>query len=140
MDHISFSSGRLGFSSLDPADTFYRFQHFLRELHGWRESLTQARAGEIFWRTLIANIVYEQREASSEVGEWFLAYMGLMEWHAAVRSGETCIPILIGRYIKEREAKLCGYAAMDLSLLLISSKMEACQILYYGLLIIETLV
>lgn len=92
IDHISFSSGRLGFSP-NPADTFYQFQYLLRELHSWRESLTQPRADEVLWRTLVANIVYEQREASSEVGEWFSAYMGLIKWHAAVRSGETCIPI-----------------------------------------------
>ncbi len=118
MDHISFSSGRLCFSSLDPADNFYWFQHLLRKVHSWRESLTQARADEVFWRTLIANTVYEQREASSEVGEWFSAYIGLMKWHAAVRSGETCIPIsplvmnlahkfLIAMYAKADKRSLC---------------------------------
>jgi hypothetical protein len=59
----------LGFSFLDPADTFYWFQYLLRELYSWRESLTQARADEIFWRTLVANIVYKQQEASLEVGK-----------------------------------------------------------------------
>ncbi|RFU33188.1 hypothetical protein B7463_g3139, partial [Scytalidium lignicola] len=80
LDHISFSSGKLGDRIFPSApeqqgETFYRFQHLLKELRGWRESLPQTLADEVFWRTLIANVVYEQREAGSEVGEWFSAYM-----------------------------------------------------------------
>lgn len=50
-----------------------------------------ALANEVFWRTLIANVVYEQREAGAEVGEWFSAYMRLIKHNALLRSSEWSI-------------------------------------------------
>jgi hypothetical protein len=97
LDHISFSSGRLGdrifSSSADQGEIFYGFQRLLRELRSWRKSLPQAMVNEVFWRTLIANVVYEQREAGSEVGEWFSAYMDLIKYNAALRNGEWIRPM-----------------------------------------------
>ncbi|KAF4624471.1 hypothetical protein G7Y89_g13702 [Cudoniella acicularis] len=80
LDHITFSSGRLDFFTQGPTGSFDRFRYLYDEqLRSWRESRSQAEAVEVFWRTLIANIVYEQREASSEVGEWYSAYVGLLK-------------------------------------------------------------
>lgn len=42
-----------------------------------------------------SNIAYEQREASSEVGERYLGYAGLLRWNVAFCRGESCIRISI---------------------------------------------
>ena len=84
LDRISFSSGRLEgsrYHSTDPVRNFFAFQELLVTAVGLQMSRPGAGAIEVFWRTLIANIVSEQHQADSRVGEWFSAYMKLMKFN-----------------------------------------------------------
>jgi hypothetical protein len=82
LDRISFSSGKLEhrlFVREDQSKALGRFKHLLEGLGSCQSTLTEANAIEVFWRTLIANVIFEEREATPEGGEWFLAYMDWLE-------------------------------------------------------------